>query len=91
MFDEREMQRLDRLALGKVEKLDETVRVATHGRDGSREPLGFIRLRTTQERTIWTDHLKRQALAEQEGRAPGDTAVTALAGTEFAGTEATQP
>ena len=78
MFDESQMQALDRLALAKVEKLDDTLRVATHGHDGNREPPGFIRLRTPQERTVWTDYLKRQALAEQGGQAPGDTAATML-------------
>ena len=78
MLDGEELRRLDRIVNTRVERTRETVRLATHGRTGERTPPGFIRLRTPGERAVWTDYLKRQALAEQEGRAPGDTAVSML-------------
>ena len=78
LLSEDRLARLDRIAAAKVDRLDNALRIASWGKTGERTPAGLVRLQTQQERQVWLDFLKRQAMNEQEGTAPGDQASAAL-------------
>lgn len=78
MISEARLARLDAIARAKVERLDAVLRTVMWGKEGERTPPGMVRLTSPEERRVWIDMLKRQALNEQEGTAPGDTATAVL-------------
>lgn len=74
LLDEEKLSALDRLSRVRADARDDTLR----GLMFKGTPIGFKRLRTKQDRDLWTSHLKRQAMREREGFAPGDVANAAL-------------
>lgn len=74
LLDEAKLSRLDRLGMEKANRHDENLRAVMH----AGTPPGFVKLDTPEKRKLWTDHLKRQAMREREGFAPGDMANAAL-------------
>lgn len=76
LLNEKTLAVLDRVARKRVDKFDERLRRTLY-KDGNTPP-GFVRLEQPEERRVLVSHLRRQALMEREGNAPGDLANAAL-------------
>lgn len=78
LLSEARLAQLDAIARQKADRVTEVGRIAAWGKHGEHTPSGLVRLTDPAERQVWIDHLKRQAMNEQEGTAPGDQATAAL-------------
>lgn len=56
----------------------ETLQRALYGVNGSLTPVGFVKLEKPEERELWAQHVRRQALAESEGRVESQAATQVL-------------